>query len=100
MAGSPRLRETIAAGMRGARLARVTSGDVLITNGSQQALELVFRTLLDRGDAVVLEDPTFTRCPERARIRSAPARSVCRSMKIGVCGPSCSRWPSSDTDRV
>jgi len=59
MAGSPRLRETIAAGMRGGG-SRVTAGNVLITNGSQQALELVFRTLLDRDNAVVLEDPTFT----------------------------------------
>ena len=59
MAGSPRLRETIAAGMRCGG-SRVTAGNVLITNGSQQALELVFRTLLDRDNAVVLEDPTFT----------------------------------------
>jgi GntR family transcriptional regulator/MocR family aminotransferase len=59
MAGSPRLRETIAAGMR-SRGSRVSAGNVLITNGSQQALELVFRTLLDRDGAVVLGDPTFT----------------------------------------
>jgi DNA-binding transcriptional MocR family regulator len=59
MAGSPRLRETIASGMRTGG-SEVTAGNVLITNGSQQALELVFRTLLDRDSAVVLEDPTFT----------------------------------------
>lgn len=59
LAGSPRLRETIAAGMRG-RGSEVNASDVVITNGSQQALVLIFRILLDRGAAVVLEDPTFS----------------------------------------
>jgi len=59
MAGSPKLREAIAAEMR-ARGLKATANDIVITNGSQQALELIFRTLLDRGNAVVLEDPTFS----------------------------------------
>lgn len=59
LAGCPSLRETIASGMRSSG-SDVAAGNVLITNGSQQALELVFRTLLDRDSAVVLEDPTFT----------------------------------------
>jgi DNA-binding transcriptional MocR family regulator len=59
MAGSPNLREEIAAEMR-SRGSKATANDIVITNGSQQALELIFRTLLDRGSAVVLEDPTFS----------------------------------------
>jgi DNA-binding transcriptional MocR family regulator len=58
-AGYGPLRETIAAEMRG----RGSVGDastVLVTNGSQQALELALRTLLDPGDAVAIEDPTYT----------------------------------------
>jgi len=58
-AGYPPLRETIAAEMRGSGMPALAD-DVLVTNGAQQALELVFRTFLDRGDAVVIEEPTYT----------------------------------------
>lgn len=57
--GYPPLREAIATGMRAAG-SRVTADDILVTNGSQQAIELVFRTFLDPGDPVVLEEPTYT----------------------------------------
>jgi DNA-binding transcriptional MocR family regulator len=58
-AGYGPLRETIAAAMR-RRGAACDASTVLVTNGSQQALELVLRTLLDPGDAVAVEDPTYT----------------------------------------
>jgi 2-aminoadipate transaminase len=58
-AGYAPLRETIAGEMRG-RDMPAAADDVLVTNGAQQALELVFRTFLDRGDAVVIEEPTYT----------------------------------------
>lgn len=57
--GYPPLRAYIAE-----RLARrgvhTTADNVLIVNGSQQALDLICRTLLDPGDPVVLESPTYT----------------------------------------
>ncbi|MBZ5640044.1 MAG: PLP-dependent aminotransferase family protein [Acidobacteriia bacterium] len=53
------LREAIAAAMRRKGSPAAAEG-ILITNGSQQAVELVFRTMLDRGDAVVVEEPTYT----------------------------------------
>ncbi len=34
--------------------------EILITNGSQQGIDLVARAFLDPGDRVVLEDPTYT----------------------------------------
>jgi DNA-binding transcriptional MocR family regulator len=33
--------------------------NVLITNGAQQAIELVFHTFLERGEAVIIEEPTY-----------------------------------------
>src|SRR5436305_3120308 len=36
-----------------------TADDVLITNGSQQALDLIGKMLLDPGDAVLCERPTY-----------------------------------------
>ena len=46
-----------------ARLARrgmrVTSDQILITNGSQQGIDIVSRVLLDPGDVVAVESPTY-----------------------------------------
>ena len=36
-----------------------TAQDVLITNGSQQALDLIAKILLNPGDAVLVENPTY-----------------------------------------
>ncbi len=36
------------------------AGDVLLTNGAQQGLDLVARALVDPGDVVVVEDPGYT----------------------------------------
>nr|WP_243657629.1 PLP-dependent aminotransferase family protein [Parafrankia sp. BMG5.11] len=56
--GSPLLRETIAARLAGRSLP-THSDDLLITTGSQQALTLLITALLEPGDAVVVEDPTY-----------------------------------------
>ncbi len=58
-AGYGPLREAIAADMR-RKGSRAASEEILITSGSQQAIELVFRALLDRGDPVAIEEPTYT----------------------------------------
>ena len=52
------LRDLIAARM-GARGATVDPADVLITNGSQQGIDLVARVFVDPGDVVLTEAPTF-----------------------------------------
>src|SRR5215831_5151690 len=38
--------------------------EILIVNGSQQAFDLVARTLLDPGDAVAIEDPSYPRAAQ------------------------------------
>jgi len=58
-AGHQPLRELLSERMRAAGSA-VGAEDVLITNGAQQAIELVFNTFLERGDPVVIEEPTYT----------------------------------------
>jgi DNA-binding transcriptional MocR family regulator len=58
-AGYGPLRETIAAEMR-RKGSPSDASSILVTNGSQQALELAFRAFVDPGDAVVVEDPTYT----------------------------------------
>ncbi|HEX2122881.1 MAG TPA: PLP-dependent aminotransferase family protein [Thermoanaerobaculia bacterium] len=56
--GLPRLCESIAEVCRG-RGIRCTAGDVIVTTGSQQALDLIAHTLLDPGDVVAVELPTY-----------------------------------------
>jgi 2-aminoadipate transaminase len=58
-AGHPPLREQIAGQMRQSG-SRIVADDILITNGAQQAIDLVFHTFLERGDTVVIEEPTYT----------------------------------------
>lgn len=36
-----------------------TIDNILITSGSQQGIDLVSKTFLDKGDAIILENPTF-----------------------------------------
>src|SRR3954451_16768032 len=56
--GDPLLRARLAAFMS-TRGLDVTAEDLLITTGSQQALGLVATALLNQGDAVLVEDPTY-----------------------------------------
>ena len=53
--GHPRLRAALAGMLRTARGLAVETDDVLVTSGSQMALELVARTLLRAGDVVAIE---------------------------------------------
>lgn len=57
-AGYAPLRDRIAARSKAKGL-EVDAGDVLVTNGSQQGLDLAARVLLDPGDAVLVEVPTY-----------------------------------------
>jgi DNA-binding transcriptional MocR family regulator len=56
--GDPQLRRHLAAFMSTRGLA-VEADELLITTGSQQALGLIASALLDPGDVVLVEDPTY-----------------------------------------
>jgi 2-aminoadipate transaminase len=56
--GDPGLRERLAARLREGGL-ECGGADVIVTTGSQQALGLIAAALLDPGDAVLVEDPTY-----------------------------------------
>lgn len=58
-AGLPALREAIAAWLLVSRGVRCDAAQVLVTSGSQQAIDLVGRLLLDAGDEVIVEDPGY-----------------------------------------
>lgn len=53
------LREQLAALMTGKGAAGVAPDDLIVTTGSQQALDLLGKTLISPGDKVIVEGPTF-----------------------------------------
>src|SRR3569833_3207601 len=57
--GETALREAIAAHLRRSRAVICEAEQVIIVNGSQQALDLLTRTLIERGDTVAIEDPQY-----------------------------------------
>lgn len=57
--GVPELRSWVAQRMTGRYGASVERDDVIITNGSQQGLDLFARVLIDPGDTIVVENPTY-----------------------------------------
>ncbi len=70
--GLPALREILADYLGRARALRCASEQVIITNGSQQALDLAARVLVDPGQVVLLEEPHYRAA--RAVMAAAGAR--------------------------
>jgi GntR family transcriptional regulator / MocR family aminotransferase len=58
-AAHPGLRAALARHVGVARAVRATADDVLVTNGAQQAVDLISRVLLEPGDVVAVEDPGY-----------------------------------------
>jgi GntR family transcriptional regulator / MocR family aminotransferase len=71
-AGHAGLREAIARHVGHARAVRATAADVIITNGTQQAVYLLARVLAEPGAVIAVEDPGYP--PPRHLLRSLDAR--------------------------
>jgi DNA-binding transcriptional regulator YhcF (GntR family) len=70
-AGSFALREAICAHLRRSRAVVCDPSEVIVVNGSQQALDLVTRVLVERGDRVAIEDPQYNGTREVLRAAGA-----------------------------
>jgi GntR family transcriptional regulator/MocR family aminotransferase len=70
-AGSLALREAISVHVRRSRAVICDASQVIVVNGSQQALDLVARVLIDRGDPVAIEDPQYQGAREIFRTAGA-----------------------------
>jgi len=57
--GSPSLRAAVAEYLRTARAVRCEAGQIMIVNGSQQAVDLTSRVLLESGSPVWIEEPGY-----------------------------------------
>lgn len=71
-AGSAALREAICMHLRRSRAVVCDPSEVIVVSGSQQALDLVARVLLERGDRVAIENPSYL--GTREIVRAAGAR--------------------------
>ena len=58
-AGLMRLREAITTYVGAARGVRCNASQVIVVNGSQQAIDLAARVLADPGDVAIIEDPGY-----------------------------------------
>jgi GntR family transcriptional regulator / MocR family aminotransferase len=70
--GSVALREAISVHLRRSRAVICDPSQVIVVSGSQQALDLVARVLIDRGDRIAVEDPCYQ--GTREVLRTAGAR--------------------------
>jgi len=78
--GSETLREAIAGYLRTARSLRCDAEQIMIVSGSQQALEITACVLLDAGDRVWMEEPSYQLA------RSVFALAGCRILPVPVDG--------------
>ncbi len=76
--GSKALRETIAAYLRTARSLHCEAQQIMIVSGSQQALEISARVLLDPGTRIWMEEPGYRLA------RSAFALTGCKLIPVPV----------------
>ncbi|MEO8017454.1 MAG: PLP-dependent aminotransferase family protein [Pseudomonadota bacterium] len=71
-AGSLALRHAISVHLRRSRAVDCDPSQVIVVNGSQQALDLIVRVLVERGNRVAIEDPNYQ--GTREILRAAGAR--------------------------
>lgn len=72
--GEERLRREVVTYLAAARGVRCDPERVFITSGSQQAIDLAIRTLIDRGDNVAMEEPGYP--PARLAFTAGGARLI------------------------
>ena len=69
--GNPALREAICTHLRRSRAVVSDPSQVIIVNGSQQALDLIARVLIEQGNHVAIEDPSYQGTREILRAAGA-----------------------------
>jgi 2-aminoadipate transaminase len=83
------LRDWLARQFSTTRL-RVQSENVLITTGAQQAMDLIGRILLDEGDRVIVENPTYLALLSAWRptgVEFLPVACDADGMRVDTCEP-------------
>lgn len=74
-AGHPQLRRAIAEHLAKSRAVQTADTGVIVTSGTQQAIDICARVLLNPGDRVAIENPCYS-----------PARRLFQSLALDVIG--------------
>ncbi|HEX7111360.1 MAG TPA: PLP-dependent aminotransferase family protein [Mizugakiibacter sp.] len=74
--GSEALRAAIGSHLQRSRAVACDPEQVIVVNGSQQALDLIARVLIEPGDDVAIEDPSYQGTREVLRAAGARLRAV------------------------
>jgi GntR family transcriptional regulator/MocR family aminotransferase len=74
--GSEALRAAICEHLKRSRAVACDPSQVIVVNGSQQALDLVARVLIEPGDAIAIEDPSYQGAKEVLRAAGARLQPV------------------------
>jgi len=83
-AGFPPLRSAIAAHLGTARAIDAHADDVIIVGGSQQAIDIVARVLIEPGDVVALEEPGYVGAQRTFAANGADLRPIAVD-RDGLC---------------
>jgi GntR family transcriptional regulator/MocR family aminotransferase len=75
-AGNATLQDAICAHVRRSRAIVCDPSQVIVVNGSQQALDLIARVLIERGDRIAIEDPSYQGTREVLRAAGACLQPV------------------------
>ena len=95
--GLPELRDWLAHRFSSDKL-RVTRENILITTGAQQALDLIGRILLEKGDSVILENPTYLALLSAWRptgVEFLPGACDADGLRVEDCRPLMARKPKA-----
>ncbi len=94
--GYPPLRQAVSE-ICHSRGVACSAAQVYITSGSQQSLDIVARTLLDPGDTIVVERPTYLAALQVFQLAQANILSVDTDDDgmLGSSWPTCWRPPAS-----
>jgi len=69
--GLPQLREKLCERMASRKNMHVSTDEMLLTTGSQQAIDLLVRVYLEPNDIVIVENPTYLACLQVLQFRGA-----------------------------
>ena len=94
-AGLAALREAIAHWLWVSRGVRCEAAQVLVCSGSQQALDLVARLLMDPGDEVMVEDPGYPGIRAALLGQGAAVRPVPVDADGLLIDDGAARWPAA-----
>lgn len=94
-AGAPALREAVAQWLWVSRGIRCEAAQVVVCSGSQQAIDLVGRLLLDVGDEALVEDPGYPGIRASLAGHGVVVRPVAVDAKGLVVEQAATLWPAA-----